>query len=392
MTVNVKGVLKTPLNIPVANVPIKVVTTNGFGDVLTTAEAIYFTDEQGQYDFDLAYATHEIYVMFTDTYELQGVSVTNEAVPTPSTISELLRFTTPIQPPIVDDIYNDLTGCIDDLENAFDTCITQLSQQVADGDTGVCQAMTTYTNDRLQACSAELTTAIQAGDAQVLLEAQSYADDKGNEISCCTTALQTQLAVVCATMTSCTGANGTAIAQTKEDLVAGDAQVLNQATAYSDTINGTTCADLITMVRACDAAVYTCMFAISTDVGNIENDLNILEVDLIDLCEDVQLQTSGYQIVTTAGAATASIALLAQSLSDASVACSKILMQADKIVMHNGNPNSQQCPFYIENSTVYMDNAFIKDLTGDKIRSNTTIRAGSGSFTAGMNGDDSGNN
>ncbi|TGW14438.1 hypothetical protein EIL50_05550, partial [bacterium NHP-B] len=74
MSIRVLGVLYTPLNQVVQNVPIKVVTASGFGNVLTTSEAIYFTDNQGNYDFNLAFGTHELYVMFTDTFEHIGTT------------------------------------------------------------------------------------------------------------------------------------------------------------------------------------------------------------------------------------------------------------------------------------------------------------------------------
>ena len=257
MTIRVEGVLKNPLGQVVANVPIKVVTTSGFGDVLTTAEAIYFTDGLGNYGFDLEYATHEMYVMFTDTYELLGTTVANASVPSPTTISELLFYTTPLPNDNEQCIRDDFTGCISDLENAWDTCIVQLSCQVAQGDTGVCQAMTTYTNDRLAACSAEMTTYVQAGDAFTLQESQAYADDMGTQITCCTNLLDTRLSSVCSTLNAYTASNDLAVATLCTDMQAGDAQVLQQAQAYSDVCNGVTCANLTNMIQACDAAVYT---------------------------------------------------------------------------------------------------------------------------------------
>lgn len=450
MSIRVLGVLYTPLNQVVQNVPIKVVTTSGFGNVLTTSEAIYFTDNQGNYDFNLAFGTHELYVMFTDTFELIGTTVANDSLIDPSyTISDLLQYTTPLPNQNEECIRHDFDSCISDLENAWDTCIVQLSQQVVQGDTGVCTAMTTYTNDRLQACSAELTDTIVAGDAAVLLESQAYADATGAEIGCCTTLLDTRLTSICSTFTAYTTSNDVAIAQMCTDFQAGDACILQQANAYADVCNGVVCADLQNMVQACDAAAYQCMSAISCCVTQVETnqnrtycqatppttgkpgdtwydsddnnkpyymnnacqwtevrdgcvpslvtctqgltgDITVLECDIINLEADVCLQQAGYDIVVSAGDATASIALLATSYSNTDVACSEILMQADKVAMHNGNGNCRSYPFYIQNNCVYMSNAYIQNLTGDKINAYTTIRAGAGVTTAGMNGDDSG--
>lgn len=369
MAIIVQGVLKDPLGNLVANVPIKVVTTSGFGDVLTTAEAIYFTDGSGNYDFNLEFATHQIYVMFTDTYELIGTTVANASVPSPTTISDLLLFSTPLPSQAEQCIRDDFGGCISALETAWDTCIVQLSTQVAQGDTGVCQAMTTYTNDRLGACSAEMTTYVNAGDAFTLQESQAYADNVGTQITCCTNLLDTRLSSVCATLSAYTAANDLAVANLCTDLTAGDAQILLQAQAYSDVCNGITCSNLSNMIQACDAAVYTCMTAISDADG---------------------LQRAGYEIVTSAADSQASIALVATACTTTGVQESCILMQADKIIMHNGTPTNQSYPFVVEANCVYMDAAYIRCLTGDKILSNTTIVAGSGTTRAGMNGDDSG--
>ncbi|AZU99654.1 tail family protein [Vibrio virus vB_VspP_SBP1] len=370
MSIRVLGVLQTPMSQVVQNVPIKVVTSSGFGNVLTTSEAIYFTDNQGNYDFNLAFGTHELYVMFTDTFEHIGTTVANDSLTDSSyTISELLYYTTPLPNQNEQCIRDDFGGCISALETAWDTCIVQLSQQVVQGDTGVCTAMTTYTNDRLQACSAELTDTIVAGDAAVLLESQAYADATGAEITCCTTSLNTALVDICSTLTAYTTSNDIAIACLCTDMDAGDAQVLQTAEAYSDTCAGIVCSNLVNMVQACDAAVYTCMNVIDNGQG---------------------LQQAGYEIVTQAGDACASIALVATACTEAAVQESCILMQADKIIMHNGNPNTQSYPFQVVGNCVYMDAAYIRCLTGDKLVSNTTIKAGTGITTAGMNGDDSG--
>lgn len=270
MTVRVEGLLKTPLNTPAANIPIKIVTTVGAGDTLPTSETTYVTDANGGYGFDLVYATHEIYAMFDDTFELVGTTVTNESVPTPSTISELLHFSTPIQPEIVDQIYSDVYGCIGDLETDINTCMTCMSEQVVQGDTGVCQAMTVYTNECLQACSAEITTAIQAGDAQTLSQAQAYTDVTGTEIACCTEALSTSMSELCTTMVATTEANGTSIATLRTDMEAGDASIIQESKVYTDVCTGNVEASVTNMVRACDAAAYTCMGAISCCINVVE--------------------------------------------------------------------------------------------------------------------------
>lgn len=566
MTVRVEGVLKTPINTLAANIPIKVVTIVGAGDIVPSAESVYMTDENGQYGFDLVFGTHNIYAMFIDTFEYIGTTVANESVPSPSTINELLEFSTPIQPEIVDQIYGDFDQCISDLESHWATCTNQLSEQVTQGDAGVIQQMTVYTNDCLCACSAELVTFMEAGDAKILSESQVYTDALGTEIATCTNQLNTDLAQINSTMTACTGANETAIATLRTDMQAGDAQIVQQATAYTDICAGIVEADMINLVQACDARVYTCMTAINccieaieveattvyrqdsaptdanpgdvwyetdngnypwfydetrnwvpiqddaitsaiqdaanaqatadgkietffqasapaiasegdiwfdTDDGNkqyvyqtnqwviaqdqeigqaiasaagaqatadgkvttfyqdnpptnsdapdaigelqegdlwidtnngnklfrfttgtwvevqdaaitelqtctgqivtctagLTGDIIVLQDDIIDVNKCIELQQSGYEIVTEAGDAKASISLLATSYSNTDVACSEILMAADKIAMHNGDPTNRSYPFVVEGDAVYMNHAFVNQLCGTCIES-----------------------
>lgn len=513
MTVRVEGVLRTPINTPAANIPIKIITTIGAGETLSSAEVTYVTDASGNYGFDLVYATHEIYAMFDDAFELIGTSVANESVPTPTNINDLLHFSTPIQPEIVDKIYDDIYGCIDDLENDINTCMTCMSDQVVQGDTGVCQAMTVYTNDCLQACSAELTTAIQAGDAQTLSQSQAYTDATGAEIACCTEILSTSMSQLCTTMVASTEANGCAIAALCTDMEAGDASIIQSSKAYTDACTGNIEASITNMVRACDAAAYVCMTAISCCVEQVEdgatttyrqdsppggankgdvwydtdddnkayrwnpdaqevgetytinvqstygygyvatlsnsspnpfivrgttvelfagetpdnktlmwfdsyttpgditpltvrtggndyvltwdnsiksfasadgvnlftsadvgNDIDVEIIKGLGVWEPVddtriEMQQSGYGIVTCAGDAVASIELLATSYSNTDVACAEILMRADKIAMHNGDATATTYPFYVEGDNVYMNCAMVNCLEGVEITS-----------------------
>lgn len=345
--VKVQDTLRDPIGNSLPKIMIKVVTTVGSGSVLTSAEVTHITDSNGYYDFELEAGTHNIYVKFTDTFEYIGTTIVNESVPSPVNINTLLHFSTPIQPDIVNDIYDNVYGCICCLENNINTCTTQLSCQVVQGDTGVRQEMTTYTNNCLQACSAELTTAMQSGDAQTLTQAQVYTDALGTNIACCTTALDSGLSQLCTTMTSITTQQGCAIAQACSVAQAGDASVVQQMCAYTDTCTGNVETSLSNLITACTASVSQCLSATPT--------------------------FAAYQVKSAIGDVSASIGVITSQdcIDGKDFTSSCVILKGDKVVLWNGlcDASSKEVhPFVLCNDTVYMNHTMVNCLEGTCVK------------------------
>lgn len=345
--VTVTDILRNPIGQPLPKVKIRIITTTGSGSVLSFAEVEHVTDANGLYNFELLAGTHNIYVKYTDTFEYIGTSIVNESVPSPSTINELLHFSTPIQPDIVNDIYDTLDCCINDLENDINTCTTQISEQVVQGDVGVCQSLTTYTNECLQACSAELQQALVAGDAAILQEAQVYTDACGTEIAQCTTSLRSDLTQLDQCFQTACTEQGQAIADTVLCLQAGDATVEQRMCAYTDTCTGEVETSLSNLITACTAAVEECL----TATPNF----------------------AAYQVKASIGDVSASIGVIAsqECIDGKDFASSCVIMKGDKVILWNGlcDASSDEVqPFVLCNNTVYMCHTMINCLESTCIK------------------------
>lgn len=386
--VTITGVLKTPMNTPASCVPIEVESTGGTCDVLTSAVSTYYTDADGCYCFDLNYGCNQIRAQFDDAMECIGDSVTNCSVPNPSTINELLCYTTPVQPPVVDNIYECIDDVYNDLINDINTDCISLQTQIADGDAAVVNCMTIYTNECTGECMAVMTDYVNAGDASVLSQANAYTDTCGTEIASCTTQLSTELAAINSNYITCSTYN-TGQASMIDCLEAGDASVYSNSTAYTNQCTGEVCAFMLNCISTGNAEVIVCIDTLeyvspddlNTAVATLEQQISAgdattqtnayacsatVQGNVDDLCDTVVYQESGYEIVTSAGAASASISLVASSTADASN--SSIYMKADCLVFTNDSqtPFTEQ-PLVVSGGQVYINEANICCVTAADI-------------------------
>lgn len=96
--VQVTGKLTDSGGYDAPNTEIKLVTTQGFGSTLRTAELVVRTGNDASYDFDIAVGKHVIYVKYVDTFEMIGSTTVNSDTPSPMSISEMLNLTEPLAP------------------------------------------------------------------------------------------------------------------------------------------------------------------------------------------------------------------------------------------------------------------------------------------------------
>lgn len=271
MTINITGTITSPISGEVqSNAVIRFIAATGSTTILPYATSEVTTDGSGNYDIELEYGHYTIWVKLTDTFEYMGYCIVNESSPTPMTLQELLEYTQPIpidQVTYLDDKWQlELNAA----KAAFDTDISQVTDQVVDGDASVVEQMTTYTNDRLGTEVAELVEQITAGNAQVLNQATAYSDTQGNQYAQDITALQTQNTQIEATMVSNETANGTAHSQIQDQITQGDASVTQAAELYTDTITGELESSILDVLQAGDDSISTELNLTKDRVGNIE--------------------------------------------------------------------------------------------------------------------------
>lgn len=86
----VTGVLKTPLDIGMDSVTIRITATVTEGDTLGCVESVVTTGADGSYDFNLVYGVHEIEIKDDDSYCLNGKVKMDASVTDPISLTGLL--------------------------------------------------------------------------------------------------------------------------------------------------------------------------------------------------------------------------------------------------------------------------------------------------------------
>lgn len=86
----VTGVLKTPLDIGMDAVVVRITATITEGDTLGCVESEVITGNDGSYDFNLVYGVHEIEINGDDAFCLNGKVKMDATVSDPISIPDLL--------------------------------------------------------------------------------------------------------------------------------------------------------------------------------------------------------------------------------------------------------------------------------------------------------------
>ncbi|USD68145.1 hypothetical protein [Vibrio sp. SCSIO 43136] len=100
--IQVTGPLEDPTNSASPNTQLRITTTQGYGPTLTGAFSIQKTDTNGNYDFPLNWAVHLLEARYGAAWIVLGKVVVNKDTPSPITISQLLKYTTPLTPPEIE--------------------------------------------------------------------------------------------------------------------------------------------------------------------------------------------------------------------------------------------------------------------------------------------------
>lgn len=102
MTIQVTSVLLDPMGNPVKNAVIRYTAISTELGMLSGIDGEFVTDKNGFYDFPLEYGRYRIEILYSDEYHESGTVLVDEHTPTPITLQELVLYTTPYNPPIID--------------------------------------------------------------------------------------------------------------------------------------------------------------------------------------------------------------------------------------------------------------------------------------------------
>lgn len=92
MSIEVAGVLLTPLGKAAAGTEIRVIAQTSLGATLKGLEGIEITGEDGGYSFELVNGSHTIEINFSKEYRLVGEVTITDATPSPTTLAALLSM------------------------------------------------------------------------------------------------------------------------------------------------------------------------------------------------------------------------------------------------------------------------------------------------------------
>lgn len=264
MTIQVTGTLRTPMGLAIPDTFIRVTATAGSPEIMPESVAFHATNFAGVYDFELDDGEYLIDILYTDTYEIAGSSIVNEGTPSPVTLHELFKYTTPIDPVLVTNMRNEWETLIGDLIEAFDTEKQEIREQLVDGDAAVITAMQLYTNDRLGSELAILTAAVITGDAQSVATMRSYTDDAGNVFADAITGVSADMANAQFAITANKDYQDLQNAAINANVQTALSDAAIAATAYSDTQLGLAIA-AVQLQAATDNAAITAGYTAYSD-------------------------------------------------------------------------------------------------------------------------------
>lgn len=283
MTIQVTGTLRTPMGVPIPNAQIRLITVVGSDVVLPYSVATHVTNALGVYDFPMVDGQYTVEVMYTDTFEITGSSIVNEGTPTPVNLSELFQYTTPLPPQQVIDLTAEFDLKLANLESSFDTETQEIRTQLVDGDASVLQQSQLFTNDRLGSELAIVNQAVTSGDAAVLSQSLAYSDSTGAVISADVTRVEAAATTAQTELTAFRDAEGVENATIRTEVSTAQNSAVTISQAYADVLNQTTTTTVQTQLTDGDAAILQ-QANIHTD--DVNNTLDVTLRDLIQTGND----------------------------------------------------------------------------------------------------------
>lgn len=366
--IRVTGTIKSPIDEPIEYTSLLLQTINGSLEVLPNSYAHIELGETGEYDFNVLNGSYRVYANYENSMKvhiLGEFTASNGMNDLSYTLNQLVSNFSPQAPDWAVDLDNKWQDLFDDLIEDANTRFNTINQAITDGDAQVIFDMTTLVNDEIGASAAILTEQITAGDSAVLSQGKAYTDDLGNEVASQITQVSNSVSTVSQQLTAYKDEVDNSIAAITTRIGTNEANLVSEISAEVNSQTG----EMELRIEN----------SIGTEVANISEQISVVQ-------DDLDNQKAAWQVVATVDELTSSIGMTNDGTN------SIIYMQAESLVLTNDNSNigSQTAPFVVEGGVAYINNAVIKELTGDNISTTATIKAGTGEFQAGLNGLDSG--
>lgn len=363
----VVGYTQSPINEPIPYTSLLVQCIAGSDEVLLNSYVRIQLDETGHYDFSLLNATYRIYANYANgkKIDILGDCTVADGMPKELTINNLVSNFTPVPPSWVEDLDNKWKSQWDKFINDSNTAITSINRTITDGDARVVNDMSTYINKVTGELGSSLSNEVKARSAEVTNQMKAYTNDLGAELATNVLQVRNSVSAVTQTLDAYKNEAGDQFASIKNNIDINQAKLGSQISAEVDSKTG--------------AMELRLNNVIETNTGSISEDMSLIR-------DDLGKQTAAWQVVAKVDDLSSSVGMTNDGTN------SRIYMQAESLILTNDNNKivTSSAPFYIEGGKVYMRDAYIKELSGDKIKASSSVIVGSGNTQAGMSGKNEG--
>lgn len=230
----VKGVLVNPFGNPIAEAVIRFTAIVAEGSVLKGVDAECVTTKEGGYEFNLQYGRYRLEVLHEDEFHESGLILVDENLPSPITITSLVLYARPYEPPLLnpdkpvwDELYKDVLGS-DEWER-------QAEEQVRDGDVLVNEDKSIHKNGDAYLAKETHTTGIESTvhSTQTL----TYKDEYAQEASVSTSKNSTRNSSTVESLGSYTYSDGSTEAEKRVELIGSTGSTTQVMTEDKDTLD-----------------------------------------------------------------------------------------------------------------------------------------------------------
>ncbi len=230
----VKGVLANPFGNPIAEAVIRFTAIVAEGSVLKGVDAECVTTKEGGYEFNLQYGRYRLEVLHEDEFHESGLILVDENLPSPITITSLVLYARPYEPPLLnpdkpvwDELYKDVLGS-DEWER-------QAEEQVRDGDVLVNEDKSIHKNGDAYLAKETHTTGIESTvhSTQTL----TYKDEYAQEASVSTSKNSTRNSSTVESLGSYTYSDGSTEAEKRVELIGSTGSTTQVMTEDKDTLD-----------------------------------------------------------------------------------------------------------------------------------------------------------
>lgn len=272
-TINVVGVLKNPFNVPIANATIRFTATRSDVNSVQSSFAEFNTNELGEYQGTVFFGEYWIELRVTDTFERIGYALIESSTPSPSTLNQVLQYTSPVVPPTVIDAPADWVQLIDNVREGTDTLQQERREQTIGDESKEIEVVQVLSNEVIGADLAEEVTQSSSRESEVNSQMLAYSDSNVRQAALSTEEVKTQ---------------GVTIKTSQEAYRESDGA---RSIKYSDSADAGTIKRIVEHTLTADQSTYAARAWLRTEAEHLNTSEEKILRDSSEVTEVVQTST-----------------------------------------------------------------------------------------------------